>query len=153
MLETSFYWVRRGLRKHCGDQAPDECFAIHPAAAPAALALEARFGLACADLNCTPRLMRYLSALCLLCLWIDSAQAFDTTTQSVVMTAYATSQVTTAPFDRKRLLQARDDAATFVATDGRVRGVQLEAALEYVRQHHAKLHASDLELAQAILVQ
>ncbi|MFB4248169.1 DUF2388 domain-containing protein [Pseudomonas idahonensis] len=85
--------------------------------------------------------------------WASSVQAFDLTTQSSVITAYATSQVTSAPFDHKLLLAAQDDAAAFIATDGQLRGARLESALKYLRQHQAKLHASDLELAQAILVQ
>jgi uncharacterized protein (TIGR02448 family) len=97
--------------------------------------------------------MRYLLPLCLLCAWTSSAMAFDTTTQGTVMTGYVTSQVTTAPFDNKIVLDARDDAAAFVATDGGVRGARLESALDYLRTGHEKLHASDLELAQAILVQ
>ena len=36
------------------------------------------------------------------------------------------SSKTTSP-DDKIVLQARDDAASFVATDGRIRGAQLEA--------------------------
>ncbi|WP_413787152.1 DUF2388 domain-containing protein [Pseudomonas sp. B21-059] len=85
--------------------------------------------------------------------WASSVQAFDLTTQSSVITAYATSQVTSAPFDHKLLVAAQDDAAAFIATDGQLRGARLESALKYLRQHQAKLHASDLELAQAILVQ
>ncbi len=81
------------------------------------------------------------------------AQAFDTSTQGVVISGYVTSQVTSAPFDDKLILAARDEAAAFVASDGQLRGVQLEAALLHLRQQHTKLRASDLELAQAILVQ
>ena len=81
-----------------------------------------------------------------------SAQAFDLTTQGVVASGYATSMVTSAPFDRK-LLAARDDAASFIASDGQLRGAQLESALNYLHRTQPKLHASDLELAQAILVQ
>lgn len=79
--------------------------------------------------------------------------AFDTTTQGLVITGYVTSKVTTAPFDRKLILAAQDDAAAFVASDGQLRGVQLESALTRLRQTLPNLHASDLELAQAILVQ
>lgn len=54
--------------------------------------------------------------------------------------------------DDKVVLQARDDAALFVATAGRVRGAQLEAALRVLREHHADARAaSDLQLATAIL--
>ncbi|MEZ1316823.1 DUF2388 domain-containing protein [Pseudomonas fluorescens] len=84
--------------------------------------------------------------------WAGSVQAFDLTTQGVVASGYATSMVTSAPFDRK-LLAARDDAASFIASDGQLRGAQLESALNYLHRTQPKLHASDLELAQAILVQ
>jgi len=77
----------------------------------------------------------------------------DTSTQGLVITGYVTSQVTTAPFDRKLIVAARDDAAAFVATDGELKGAQLESALLALRQAKPKLSASDLELAQAILVQ
>jgi uncharacterized protein (TIGR02448 family) len=54
--------------------------------------------------------------------------------------------------DDKVVLQARDDAASFVATDGRIRGAQLEAALRHLRDHNADAgRASDMQLAQAIL--
>lgn len=52
----------------------------------------------------------------------------------------------------KVVLQARDDAASFVASDGRIRGAQLEAALRHLREHDAAARrASDMQLAQAIL--
>lgn len=101
--------------------------------------------------------MRLLSLLviapitCLL--WTAQAQALDTTVQSLVMTGYVTSKVTTAPFDRKLIVAAQDDAAAFIATGGELRGAQLESALMALRQAQPKLSASDLELAQAILVQ
>lgn len=77
----------------------------------------------------------------------------DTSTQSLVITGYVTSKVTTAPFDRKLIIAAQDDAAAFVATDGELKGAQLESALMALRQAKPKLSATDLELAQAILVQ
>ena len=46
-----------------------------------------------------------------------------------------------------------DDAAAFVASDGEWRGARLESALHYLRKTRPKLHVSDLELAEAILVQ
>ncbi len=85
--------------------------------------------------------------------WSPLASAFDLSTQSTVVSAYATSKVTSAPFDRKCVLAAQDDAAAFIATDGQWRGARLESALDYLRRSHPKLNASDLELAQAILVQ
>nr|WP_314641153.1 DUF2388 domain-containing protein [uncultured Pseudomonas sp.] len=79
--------------------------------------------------------------------------AFNLSTQGIVVTGYATSMVTAAPFDRKLLIAAHDDAAAFIASDGQLRGAQLESALIYLRRSQPKLHASDLELAQAIFVQ
>lgn len=54
--------------------------------------------------------------------------------------------------DDKVVVQARDDAASFVASDGRIRGARLEAALRQLRERHADARvASDMELAQVIL--
>lgn len=54
--------------------------------------------------------------------------------------------------DDKVVLAARDDAAAFVASEGRVRGAQLEAALRLLREKRSDARAaSDLQLAQAIL--
>ena len=75
------------------------------------------------------------------------------TTQNVVLSGYVTSKVTSAPFDHKLIRAAQDDAAVFIASDGQTRGAQLESALRYLRQNTPKLSASDLELAQTILVQ
>ena len=95
--------------------------------------------------------MRYLPLI--LVIWASSAAAFDVSLQSSVITLYVTSKVTTAPFDRKLILSARDDAACFVASSGRCRGARLQVALASIRQKHPQIAASDLELAQAILVQ
>jgi uncharacterized protein (TIGR02448 family) len=100
-----------------------------------------------------PLLPRLSIATIVSLLWISQAQAFDVTTQSLVKTGFATTQVTTGPFDNKLILAAQDDAAAFIASDGQLRGAQLESALMYLRQTQPKLRASDLELAQAILVQ
>ncbi|AWY42127.1 DUF2388 domain-containing protein [Pseudomonas putida] len=105
--------------------------------------------------------MRFLSNLlitsCLLAASCSGSafayDAFNLSTQGIVVSGYATSMVTAAPFDHKMLLAARDDAAAYIASDGQLRGAQLESALRYLRQTQPKLHASDLELAQAILVQ
>jgi uncharacterized protein (TIGR02448 family) len=61
--------------------------------------------------------------------WSPLASAFDLTLQSTVSSAYATSKVTSAPFDKKVVLAAQDDAAAFIATDGQWRGARLESAL------------------------
>lgn len=52
----------------------------------------------------------------------------------------------------KIVLQAREDAALFVASEGRVRGAQLEAALRVLREARGGARdASDMQLATAIL--
>jgi uncharacterized protein (TIGR02448 family) len=62
------------------------------------------------------------------------------------------SSHTTSPGNQKVVLQARDDAASFVASDGKIRGAQLEAALHYLRETSADARlASDMQLAKAIL--
>ncbi|AWM89588.1 Holliday junction resolvase [Pseudomonas sp. 31-12] len=99
---------------------------------------------------------RFSTSVFLAACWSASACAYDAfnlSTQGIVVTGYATSMVTAAPFDRKLLIAAHDDAAAFIASDGQLRGAQLESALDYLRRSQPKLHASDLELAQAILVQ
>ncbi|WP_339453847.1 DUF2388 domain-containing protein [Pseudomonas sp. EA_5y_Pfl2_R50] len=85
--------------------------------------------------------------------WVTPANAFDVSTQNTVVSVWATGMVSSAPFDRKLLLAAHDDAAVFVASDGEWRGARLESALHYLRKTRPKLHVSDLELAEAILVQ
>lgn len=51
----------------------------------------------------------------------------------------------------KRILAARDDAASFVASAGAIRGVRLEAALQVLRAASSSEDRDDLRLAQAIL--
>lgn len=87
---------------------------------------------------------------CCLC---GTAQAFDSLTGGTVVSSYVMSQLTTAPFENKLVLDSRDDAARFVASQGDARGARLEAALHWLREGQPELAASDLELAEAILVQ
>jgi uncharacterized protein (TIGR02448 family) len=50
------------------------------------------------------------------------------------------------------VVDAREDAAAFVATDGAIRGARLEAALLHLRETGAaQRDASDMQLAQALL--
>ncbi|BBR51849.1 Protein of uncharacterised function (DUF2388) [Pseudomonas putida] len=97
--------------------------------------------------------MRYSLPLLFALIGVGSAHAMDVTTQSLVASSYVTSKVTSAPFDRKLVIQARDDAAAFVATDGQIRGARLQAALDSLRHAHAYHCVGDRELAEAILVQ
>ena len=84
-----------------------------------------------------------------------SAASFTATTDMVVggliNTVDATSDLTSSLRDDKLVLDARDDAARFVASQGDLRGAHLEAALRHIRSQQPELGASDLQLAQAIL--
>ena len=97
--------------------------------------------------------MRFSTLALLALCWTHTAHAFDLTTQNVVLSGYVTSKVTSAPFDHKLIRAAQDDAGVFIASDGQLRGAQLESALRCLRRSHPELSVSDLELAQAILVQ
>ncbi|MBV6289868.1 DUF2388 domain-containing protein [Pseudomonas aegrilactucae] len=55
--------------------------------------------------------------------------------------------------DDKIVIPARDDASTFIASGGAIRGVYLESMLQRIRQQNPDLKASDEELAKAILTQ
>ena len=63
------------------------------------------------------------------CCFCGGVQAFDTTLAGTVASSYVASQVTSAPFDNKLILDSRDDAAEFVASHGELRGARLEGAL------------------------
>ncbi|KAF1053038.1 MAG: hypothetical protein GAK43_01609 [Stenotrophomonas maltophilia] len=97
--------------------------------------------------------MRYLIFLFAGLCTATPALAFDQTTDLAVRSSYITSKLTTTPFENKLLQAARDDAASFVASAGEVRGAQLEQALRWLRDRHPELAASDRELAEAILAQ
>ena len=63
-----------------------------------------------------------------------------------------TSDTTTSIRGMKVVVAARDDAASFVASNGAIRGAQLEAALGAIREKLPEARdASDLALAEAIL--
>lgn len=54
--------------------------------------------------------------------------------------------------DDKLVLDARDAAASFVASEGRIRDARLEAALRLLRERNPDVRrASDMQLARAIL--
>ncbi|WP_417663245.1 DUF2388 domain-containing protein [Pseudomonas sp.] len=63
-----------------------------------------------------------------------------------------TSDTTTSIRDSKVVREAHDDAASFVASQGEIRGANLEAAITTIRSRVPEAeNASDLTLAQAIL--
>ncbi len=80
-----------------------------------------------------------------------AASSFAGTSAGATSGGVSASSGSTSGND-KLLVEARSDAASFVATDGRIRGVRLEAALRHLREHSdAARDASDLALARSIL--
>ena len=101
--------------------------------------------------------LRLLSVAALLAVTAHAnASSFIVTTDSLVgalkATSDATSDATSSLRDNKIVQAARDDAASFVASEGAIRGVKLESALDLIRQQAPQLNATDAQLAQAILV-
>ena len=78
-------------------------------------------------------------------------------TSNIIVRAFGrtidfTSDTTTSIRDSKVVREAHDDAATFVASQGDIRGVQLEAAFSTLRDRVPEArNASDHDLAEAIL--
>ncbi|MHC6223359.1 DUF2388 domain-containing protein [Pseudomonas sp. X10] len=69
-----------------------------------------------------------------------------------LLSSGATSSSTYLTFkDDKLVIAAQDDAGSYVATQGAIRGPYLEAAIQKIRADNPGLDASDMELANAIL--
>ncbi|KNC15008.1 MULTISPECIES: DUF2388 domain-containing protein [Pseudomonas] len=88
----------------------------------------------------------------------DVAQAQTVVaTSNIIVRAFGrsidfTSDTTTSIRDSKVVLEARDDAASYVASQGDIRGAQLEAAFNTLRERVPQARsASDQDLAEAIL--
>jgi uncharacterized protein (TIGR02448 family) len=93
-----------------------------------------------------------------LLLLADVAQAQTVVqTSNIIVRAFGrtidfTSDTTTSIRDSKVVREAHDDAATFVASQGDIRGVQLESAFNTLRDRVPEArNASDQVLAEAIL--
>ncbi|MBF7144470.1 MULTISPECIES: DUF2388 domain-containing protein [Pseudomonas] len=78
-------------------------------------------------------------------------------TSNIIVRAFGrsidfTSDTTTSVRDAKVVLQAKEDAASYVASKGDIRGAQLESAFATLRAHLPQAKgASDQALAEAIL--
>ncbi|WP_313026716.1 DUF2388 domain-containing protein [Pseudomonas lopnurensis] len=69
-----------------------------------------------------------------------------------ILSSGATTASTYLTFkDNKLVVAAREDAGSFVASDGAIRGPYLEAMLQRLRSEQPQLQTSDMELASAIL--
>jgi uncharacterized protein (TIGR02448 family) len=89
----------------------------------------------------------------LLCLPFGSAMA-KVDAGDVATSAGVSASLYSTFKDHKLMIPARDDASSFVASGGTIRGAYLESVLKQLRQEHPDLNnASDEDLARAILVQ
>ena len=84
-----------------------------------------------------------------------NASSFVVTTDAVVRAVAAstdaTSDLSSSLRDDKIVQAARDDAASFVGSEGAIRGAKLESAFAHIRRQAPALQADDAQLAQAIL--
>lgn len=97
------------------------------------------------------------ATLALLSLSIGSAMAHgrdhdhDGILQEVISSGATTASTYLTSRDHKLVVAAQDDASSFVASDGNIRGPYLESAMQKVRADNPGLKATDMELANAIL--
>ncbi|WP_372876065.1 DUF2388 domain-containing protein [Pseudomonas sp.] len=96
--------------------------------------------------------MRRFSPLMLTVLIAFTAPTFADDLVRDILSSGATTASTYLTFkDDKLIVPVRDDASSYVASGGEIRGPYLEAALHRLRAEHPELQASDMELASAIL--
>ena len=96
------------------------------------------------------RLKLAVATLALLSLPVGSAMA-DTFWRNVISSGATTGSTYLTFKDHKLIVASQDDAGSFVASDGSIRGPYLEAAMQKVRADNPGLQATDMELANAIL--
>lgn len=91
-----------------------------------------------------------VATLALLSLPVGSAMA-DSFWRNVISSGATTGSTYLTFKDHKLIIAAQDDAGSFVASDGSIRGPYLESAMQKVRADNPGLQATDMELANAIL--
>lgn len=91
-----------------------------------------------------------IAAAVLLSLPVGSAMA-DNFWHNVISSGATTASTYLTFKDHKMIVAAQDDAGSFVASEGAIRGPFLEAAMRQVRADNPGLEASDMQLANAIL--
>lgn len=96
------------------------------------------------------RLKFAVATVALLSIPMGSAMA-DTFWRNVLSSGATTGSTYLTFKDHKLIVAAQDDAGSFGASDGGIRGPFLEAAIEQVRKDNPGLKATDMELANAIL--
>ncbi|WP_201188910.1 DUF2388 domain-containing protein [Pseudomonas fluorescens] len=87
-----------------------------------------------------------------LCLPVGSALA-KVDAGDVATSAGVSASLYSTFKDHKLMIPARDDASSFVASGGAIRGVYLESVMQQIRHDNPGLDASDEDLARAILIQ
>jgi uncharacterized protein (TIGR02448 family) len=97
--------------------------------------------------------LRLFSAAALLALTTTASATSLVITTDWIADAFGSSSDATSSStkDNKIILAAREDAASFVASQGAIRGAHLDAALQHIHQQQPNLQATDAQLAQAIL--
>ena len=87
-----------------------------------------------------------------LCMPLGSALA-DVDAGDVATSAGVSASLYSTFKDDKRVIPARDDATSFIASGGAIRGAYLESMVQRVRQQYPDLRASDEDIARAILAE
>lgn len=96
------------------------------------------------------RLKTAIAATVLFSLPLGSAMA-DTFWRNIISSGATTASTYLTFKDHKLIVAAQDDAGSFVASEGAIRGPFLEAAIRQVRADNPGVQASDMGLANAIL--
>lgn len=96
------------------------------------------------------RLKTAIAATALLSLPFGTAMA-DGFWRDIISSGATTASTYLTFKDHKMILAAQDDAGSYVASQGQIRGPYLEAAMQSVRADNPGLKASDMDLANAIL--
>ncbi|MBB3241285.1 uncharacterized protein (TIGR02448 family) [Pseudomonas sp. Tn43] len=97
------------------------------------------------------RLKLAVATFAVLSLPVGSAMADDSFWRNVLTSGATTGTSYLTSRDHKLVVAAQDDAGSFVASDGAIRGPYLEAAIQKVRADNPGLQATDMELANALL--
>lgn len=96
------------------------------------------------------RLKFALATIAVLSVPMASAMA-DSFWRNVLTSGATTGSSYLTSKDNKQIVAAQDDASSFIASGGSIRGPHLESAIADARAANPDLKASDMELATAIL--
>lgn len=94
--------------------------------------------------------LNILAILALSCVPLGAA-ASNGLVRDILSSGITTATTYMTFHDAKLIVAAREEAGSFVASDGAIRGAYLEAMLQRLRSEQPQLQASDLQLARAIL--